>query len=299
MQCHLEIRNHNVLFITVDSCRYDTAQNARLDYLNSITKLRKAETSGTYTLPAHCSFFLGILPNITEGTPNYIGDYTQIWRSGLAKNRSKNVGLYYREKNIIDYYLNNNYQVIGAGGVSFFSNKQGNYLPSLFPRFITFQKPVNTKSEANVPRSLEQFPLENIPLIAEAINGQDPYFIFINSVATHIPYDHPNAEITNSYKDLIKKMYQIDYRKSYNIPEDMHLSNEEILTIKKAQITSLEWVDSKIKELIKILPTNQLPTLLLVCGDHGEELGDNKRYGHGHAHETVTTVPLWCTMINS
>ena len=131
----LKNNKHNVLFVTLDSCRYDTAVNSYLPFLNSLSKMKKGEAPGSYTLPSHISYFSGILPNLIDGD-QYLDSIDQIWRSVNAKVRNKKVAITFEGSNIIDYYQQQNYSVVGVGGVSFFKKNKNNILPSLFNNFI-------------------------------------------------------------------------------------------------------------------------------------------------------------------
>lgn len=73
---------------------------------------------------------------------------------------------------------------------------------------------------------------------------------------------------------------------------DLPFSNEEIEFFKQQQIEALEWVDAQLAILFATLPKH-FPTLTIVMGDHGEEFGDQGRFGHAHNAETVQFVPVW------
>ena len=62
----MEIRDQNVVFVTLDSCRYDIAEQADILTIRSIGPLRKAYTHGSYTVPAHAAFFAGHLPIVLD-----------------------------------------------------------------------------------------------------------------------------------------------------------------------------------------------------------------------------------------
>jgi membrane-anchored protein YejM (alkaline phosphatase superfamily) len=288
---------YNVLLITLDSCRYDTAKKAHTPFLSSIASLKRAETHGSYTLPAHVSIFTGMLPVLLDGYQEYLPGVKQIWRSRNAKKIRKSVGVLFDGKNIIDYYASHAYQVIGAGGVSFFRKSRSSLLPSLFPRFMYFQKPKSMSREENVPRSSSQFPLANIDRIVKSLKSNKPFFLFINCPETHVPYDSPNVSVTPSYKKAVKRMYELDSVKGRKITPRKGLSREDRKILLEAQRHSLEWLDGQIKDICENLPKNKLPTLLVALADHGEEMGEGGRYGHAHQHEQVMTVPIWCAML--
>ena len=92
-------------------------------------------------------------------------------------------------------------------------------------------------------------------------------------------------------------MYSIDSIKSRTVSKEEALTDAEKELLLEGQSRSLEWLDKRIEQLVKELPDNGLPVLLIVLADHGEEFGEGGRYGHGQYHPTVMTVPVWCAML--
>ncbi len=222
----LKNNKHNVLFVTIDSCRYDTAINSHLPFLSSLSKIKKGEAPSSYTLPSHISYFSGILPNLIDGD-QYLDGIDQIWRSVNAKVRNKKVAITFDGINIIDYYQKQNYSVVGVGGVSFFKKNKNNILPSLFNNFIHFSK---TSKENSLIRSAEESPLinQNIETILQNIHQNQPFFLFINCPETHIPYNCPiSQDIDENYIKLISKIYSLDFIKNIDKQHPIILSPEE------------------------------------------------------------------------
>ncbi len=287
----------DIRLITIDSCRYDTALLANTPNLNKIGKLKKAETSGSYTYPAHHAFFIGDLPRIVDKKQKYINEFEQVWRSSSARKTNKKVFSYFDAPNIITYYQNIGYNVQGFGGVTFFSTfDKNNSLPRLFNNFHYFGSEINMHPYERIPRTERVFPLGNIDLIAESLRKKTPYFLFINCPETHIPYDVPEISAGDSYIKLIKRLYYEQnlkkrYKKTY-----LPFSHEEIQIFKNTQIKALEWVDYRIGLLFKKIPVRG-PTLTIICSDHGEEFGDNGRFGHAHIDNSVMEVPVWSQYI--
>jgi len=287
-------KHHNVRFITLDSCRYDTVREANTPNLDQIGKLRKAETSGSYTYPAHQSFFLGHLPRFIDEPREYLPGVNQIWRSlGTRKlSGNKSILLPYDASNIVEYYQEIGHNVQGFGGVGFFNtHNPNNVLPSLFENFMFFGEPVNLTPHDKIPRDLKTLPLENIDTILERTH-KEPYFLFINSRETHLPYNVPTTKVDDDYKKLILRTFDEHLKKQKYSQGDLPFTREEILRLKSLQVEALEYVDQQLGRLFSQLPTSY-PTITVVCGDHGEEFGDNGRFGHGHPDETVMTVPIW------
>lgn len=283
----------DIRLITVDSCRYDTALAANTPNLEKVGPLRKAETSGSYTYPAHHSFFIGDLPRIIEGDLQYVSGFDQVWRSASARKTEKPVLFLFDAPNIVQYYQQIGYNVQGFGGVGFFSTyDRNNSLPRLFENFHYFGAPKNTHPYEKIPRTESILPLGNIDSIVKSLNQNVPYFLFINCPETHIPYDVPGTNPDDSYRELIKCVYIEQNLKKLYKQDKIPFTAKEIKLLKQTQIKALEWVDDKLGQLFKRIPVRR-PTLTIVCADHGEEFGDNGRFGHAHNDVTVLQVPVW------
>jgi arylsulfatase A-like enzyme len=289
----MKIEDYNVIFITLDSLPYQTAVLSPNLFLNKISTLKKAETHGTYTYPAHHSFFIGLIPRLIGNSSNkYLGKYSQIWRNNSANQSEKKVAIFFKEKSIIDFYKNKNHQTIGFGGVEFFNTyKKSNTLPNLFEEFVFFGPKEKLDKLERIPRSPNWFPLNNLDYITHKIKD-NPFFLFINSIATHIPYDNPNTHLSDNDKKIIAKIYREHDLKIPRTKRNIPISSEEILRIRKIQQDSFSWADTQIKKLIDLIPRKR-PTILIVCSDHGEEFGEFGRFGHAHFARTIMYVPYW------
>lgn len=279
----------------MDSCRYDTAEKASTPNLDKVAPLRKAETSGSYTYPAHQSFFIGDFPRIIEGDTQYIQGFDQIWRSASARQTDKPIFFLYDAPNIVTHHELVGYNVQGFGGVGFFNTyDKNNSLPRLFTNFLYFGPERNTHPHEKIPRTEEELPLANINSIVKRLDSDVPYFLFINSPITHIPYDFPGENWDEEYVKVIKRVYVEQNLKKKYIPNELPITREEIEMLKQVQVRALEWADGRIGELFEKLPLRR-PTITIVCADHGEEFGDSGRFGHAHNDETVLLVPVWAS----
>lgn len=287
----MPIENHNVIFITLDSLSLSTAKLAKELFLNKISSLVEAESHATYTYPAHHSFFLGILPRLTDPTELYLGKYRQIWRSSLSRKSNNTVAIAFDDSSILNYYKKLGHQVIGFGGVLFFdTSSNSNTLPDLFDEFRFFG-PTEKFEKRPYPRNPEWFPLNQIEHITGSI-AREPYFLFINSNATHVPYDNPESIVNEVDIQLMERLFVEHSNKVIHPQDGLPFSEEETSRLINNQLASLIWADRQIHRLIDSIPRKR-PTILIVCGDHGEEFGEGGRYGHAHAHPAVTSVPYW------
>lgn len=296
----LGLATRDVVLVTLDSCRYDTARAARLPALSALGPLQRAESPGTYTLPAHAAMFTGFLPRPVSGCFELGGKRLGgIWRSAAARAHPLDGGIAFAAPSLMDHYADQGYRVVGAGGVTFFDpNHPCNILPTRFPEFHYFGRDAASPADAAsrvVDRDVS-LTLAHVDELAEVCLQAERFFCFINCPSTHIPYTSPAAVLTEETTTLVERLYRLH---DATAPHAEHgpLDTEEAATLQDMQRRSLEWADAQLGRFFTHLADRR--PLVAVCGDHGEEFGEGGRYGHGHPHPTVTTVPLWCGLLDS
>lgn len=284
------VKTKNVLFIVLDSCRYDTAKNAYIPTMCSLGPLRKACTHGSYTIPAHLAFFSGHLPVVLRKPflAYYSESKKQLWRIKIGPTRdTRESGILLRGNNVLEGYEKMGFFILGVGGVTQFSN--GSLLRKYFKNFIYYGQ--NLDEEPLKPRKKELFPLNHIDKIVAKIKGHDKWFLFINCPETHYPYDYGNG-ISNDVAigfDKIKDC--LNLRECIN----KNIDNKLFAKLKLMQINAVEKIDKKIKSLVDKLPKHR-DILVVICGDHGENFGEyfegKRRWGHLFPSTQVMNVPL-------
>ncbi len=282
---------HNIIFVTLDSCRYDTAMRAPTPNLDSLGPMHRAETHSTFTLPAHHGFFGGFLPRVLrpDGEPRLFGSFQRLWRPLLGLG-SGTVAMPFDGPTVLGYAAANGYRVLGYGGMPFFDpSLPANSLPRLFPAFAPFTE------RGRGARSEHNHPFLAVGAIADEIARRNapPLLLFINTPETHIPYTLPNDPVGGTAERLGVRLDVLAKAKSSGTLPGGHLSTGERDDLLLAQVRAVEWIDERLGEVIAAARASNRSTYILVCGDHGDELGENGRYGHGHVHQTVLWVPLW------
>ncbi len=293
------LENKNVLFITLDSCRYDTARKANTPTIQSLGEVRKAYTHATYTVPAHTAFFTGHLPAVFDPslTKYYSESAGQLWRIKTGKGRDREAGMVFSQQNILEGYRQLGFTIIGTGGVTQFT--EGSFLRNFFKKneFKYFGR--NLDEEPLQPRDKQEFPLNNLETIVKCIKEKDKWFLFINCPETHYPYD-----IGNGFHDEVKKYYPKLY-KNLNLREaddPIDIPVEVYAILHDMQIKALEYVDTRISILLSMLPMSK-DILVVISGDHGENFGEvfngRQRWGHLLPTKEVLEVPLLINVIKS
>jgi hypothetical protein len=251
------IGSHNILFITLDTLRYDVAcetlaagETPTLGGLIPGGQWERRHSPGSFTYAAHQAFFAGFLPTPAEPGPHerlfamrFAGSLTTGGKTAV-----------FDAPDIVTGLAAQGYRTICIGGVGFF-NKQtplGSALPSLFaeshwnPRLG-----VTAYHSAREQVSLALARLEAAPADARA-------FLFINISALH----HPNRIYVPGAKS----------------------------DTRDTQRAALAYVDRELAALFAGL-RKRGPWLCIVCSDHGAAYGEDGYHGHRLAHPTVWDVP--------
>lgn len=127
-----------------------------------------------------------------------------------------------------------------------------------------------------------------------------PYFMFVNYMEPHAPY-HPQMEHVVALNG--NRFDRAELRAAENLSgrsKDFHLGRVEIAdqqfeAMRDLYEGSIRYLDARIAELLRMLrDRNELEdTLLIIVGDHGENIGDHGLMAHRFAlYNTLIHVPL-------
>ncbi len=284
--------DHNALFITLDSCRWDTYQEAYTPVMDNIGKAQAAQTVGNFTLPAHAAFFVGQLPRLPGDIDLPLDnlDRLQTWRLTRARKVDREVCIALEGHTIQEGYRNRGFTIKGFGGTGYFWDRDDLLrLPFEEGEFIHFgAREVGQKDKWEYPRIKKTFPFANVEEIAASVKDARNWFIFINAPETHWPYNLEPIEGTE-LESLVKYAYQ--FRGGRSDQERKHNYDNGGRQLHHLQIKSLEYIDTQLGKLLHMLPLDK-PLVIVICGDHGESFGENYLWGHVFNTPEVLTVPL-------
>lgn len=253
------VGTHNILFITLDTLRYDVAVQALLRGLTPNIaavlpdgRWQERHTPGSFTYAAHHAFFAGFLP--TPTTPGHTHTPRLFAAKFPGSATTTDVTYVFDAPNIVTGLANVGYHTICIGGVDFF-NKQsplGNVLPGLFSESYW-----DASMGVTDPQSTEN----QVNLAQQVLNLQPSnrlIFLFINIAAMHPPnYYYVPGETEDSIK---------------------------------TQIAALAYVDRHLPALFLAMQRRK-PTLVILSSDHGTAYGEDGYWGHRLSHPVVWTVP--------
>lgn len=251
------IGTHDVLFITLDTLRYDVARDAlaagRTPNLGASLpggQWEKRHSPGSFTYAAHHAFFAGFLP-----TPASPGPHPRLFAAHFAGSETTTEGtVVFEESDIVSGLASRGYHTVCIGGVSFF-NKQtalGSVLPNLF-RESHWSPELGVTSKHSTQNQV-QLACE----ILRSLPRDQRLFLFLNVSALH----QPNCIFTP----------------------------EATCDTPATQGKALEYVDHHLPLLFEVMQL-RADVLTILCSDHGTAYGEDGFEGHRLAHEVVWTVP--------
>jgi membrane-anchored protein YejM (alkaline phosphatase superfamily) len=269
----------NIVLITFDSCRYDTLVKASTPFLDQMGKIYSAWTPATYTLPAHISFFTGILPLVHEDIP-YVNRFTKqlikVHKGGAnlgGDSGKRTVSLKASKHDMIHGLRQTGYYTVGSGSANWFDKKV------LIQNFNDFKyvRAQSASAQCNYIRN---------KIAKHSVDK--PFFAFLNFYETHTPYMHYGDD---------REDYSMQARDHMKFPpvEDTVKKDSHGAKLHQAQVLAAEHLDSVLSQFLPLLPQN---TLVVLTADHGEAFGEDGFWGHGVYHPTVMNVPMMCFLLS-
>ncbi len=253
----LAIGSHDLLFITLDTLRYDVAQEClktgltpNLARLLPGGKWDRRHSPASFTYAAHQAFFAGFLP-----TPDLPGKHPRLFALSFAGSETTGEDTcVFETADIISGFAQHGYHTICIGGVGFFNkqNALGNVLPGMFA-----ESHWHPNLGVTDPDSTEN----QVKLAIECLSKLPPerrVFLFINISALH----QPNCIFLPG------------------------ASEDSVAT----QAAALAYVDRHLPPLFHAMQ-HRSPTNCIICSDHGTAYGEDGYTGHRLSHPVVWTVP--------
>jgi hypothetical protein len=252
------IGTHDVLFVTLDTLRYDVAaelhacgRTPHLSVLLPAEGWEKRHTPGNFTFAAHAAFFAGFFP-----TPAKPGRHPRPFALRFpGSETTTHETAVFDAPDIVAGLRARGYHTVCIGGVGFFNRLTplGSVLPGLFDEShwspeLGVTDPRSTENQVNL--ALEC--VAKLPLAQRV-------FLFVNVSAIHQP----------------NRFYLPD------VPEHDSL---------KSHAAALEYVDTHLVRLFTKL-RQRGPWFVVICSDHGTAYGEDGYTGHRLAHPVVWDVP--------
>jgi len=251
------IGTHDVLFVTLDTLRYDVACDC-LEHRTTPNlqawlpggRWERRHSPGSFTYAAHQAFFAGFLP-----TPESPGPHQRLFATAFpGSETTAQQTCVFDESNIVAGLATRGYHTVCIGGVGFFNKLSplGCVLPDMFAESywsedLGVMSPRSTENQVALARD-----------VLARLDGDRRVLLFLNVSAIH----QPNCIFLD------------------NAPADSPAT----------QAAALSYADRHLGQLFEAM-RRRGPALCIICSDHGTLYGEHGRHGHRTGHPTVWTVP--------
>lgn len=252
----------SVLFLTLDSCRYDAFAESRAERMKAIAPVRKAKAPSHFTYGSHGAMFVGFTPGVAEEQTAFLNPkYSRLFRLNYAGHPGiAPPGFLLSGDNIIDGFRNSGYRTIGSAAMGWFDPATP-VSDVLRHGFDHFQFAARDGVDSQVSWIEDQ--LKEV--------GDGPAFVFLNIGETHVPYHHKGASWSADDNPCVP--FQ---------------TVDRAAECRSRQIACIEYVDEQIAGLIEQFSG----ATIIMCADHGDCWGEDGLWEHGVSHEMTLTVPL-------
>lgn len=252
----------SILFITLDSCRYDVFISADVKNLSGVGRLYRAMAPGNFTYGSHAAMFVGFTPGVAEFKEPYVNPkYGKIFKmigAGFPGKGSEFITL--KGPNVIAGLRRLGYKAFGSGAVGWFdpATETGKLLTKDFDEFYFPGDTFSLKKQ--------------LGWMGEKLKtSTQPVFAFLNIGETHVPYYHEGASWDPSNNPCVP------FSDGNNAAE-----------CRRRQTACLEYVDRNVAGLIEAFRFSNT----IICADHGDCWGEDGLWEHGIHHQKVLEVPL-------
>ncbi len=268
--------DHNLVVITIDSCRYDTFLEASPENIarpfGGLDRVERRVSYAPWTAPSHYNLLMGLMPH-TSPTGVFASEYYK--RDFLRYNERLGT----RASERIDFE---------------------SLVPALWlPTFLRYELGYATHAMVSMPVINRSTPINSdfdryrlmdahndMGKMLDAIEGGDvfsddcPTFLLMNTGETHFPYTVPGDDP----EELPPLGGPQGILRSGADPVEMS-------RLRERQVRAVRYLDRHVfPRLYDLVPEN---TWVIVLSDHGELFGEGGYFGHGPIlHDKVLEVPF-------
>ncbi len=256
---------NNLVYIIMDSCRFDSYQRAKTPNMDRIADGEQRFSYASWTAPSHHSIFLGQVahkaPTRVLASEVYKKEYA-LWidRLDIPDLSFKS---FVPELSLAKMLQGQGYRTVGRVSMPVLNPFTG------FGKHFDDYKLMTDHNDFAGMVDLVEF------------SDTQPSYYFFNLGETHYPYMLKNEDLPriSGVHGVVKGMDDAIARTSdtpdaepeFFSPEDMRMLHDQ-------QVTCVEYVDGLIDGLLQKCPAN---THIIIASDHGECFGEGEFFGHG------------------
>lgn len=138
---------------------------------------------------------------------------------------------------------------------------------------------------------------KSVEYAREIVSRSEPFFLFANFLEPHLPYEPPKYcrkrfipdEVTDERLESLNQDAA-----SFNI-RNIKMEPSDFDLLERLYDSEIYHVDRQIQRILDLIDEagKRENTIIIVLGDHGDNIGDHGLMGHQYSiHETLTHIPL-------
>lgn len=314
----------NIIFLVLDTARaqnffcygHQRETTPHIDaFSDNYVKCENAISVAPWTLPSHASLFTGTPPAIhqTNSLDSAIPEALSTLPEVLTDMGYRTVGIASNPWLTSQFNVTNGFEdfhhLFGPLATESYREFVKTVTDTSLPRYKRIQCLLQKQSvSALVKNSLNaSFRYLNeqeddgaaraLKIAKDVVDKFDRFFLFVNFLEPHLPYDPPEEYKRKFIPDQVKESRLESLNQDaieYNI-RNKEMSNDDFELLERLYDAELNYVDACIAELFQYMRDRGKfeDTLIFILGDHGENIGDHGLMGHQYSvHDTLVHIPL-------
>ncbi|ELY54034.1 sulfatase [Natronolimnohabitans innermongolicus] len=309
----------NVVLVVLDTARATSCGPETTPTLHRLasegTAFENAYAAAPWTLPSHASLFTGTYPSEhgAHGGYTYLDEELRTLPESFADSGYETIGVSNNTWITEEFGFDRGFEDLRKGWQYIQSDADMGA--------VVRGEDVREKLQATRDRLFEGNPLVNAANILysevlqpagddgadrstdwigdwlETRDRDDPFFLFCNFIEPHVEYDPPREYAERFLPDGATYDDATAIRqdpRAYDC-EDYTITDRKFEMLRGLYRAELAYVDDQLGELRAALEASGEwdDTLFVVCGDHGEHIGEHGFFGHQYnLYNTLINVPL-------
>ena len=266
--------SNHIVFIVMDSCRYDSLTAASTPNIDRLGQVEKRYSYASWTAPSHYAFTMGMLPHTSPRDVFASEVYKEEFRQWKQRTGGADVSF---QDFLPEISLPKVLSKLGYRTVAKVSMPVLNKYTLISKHFDEYKLMDHHNDFAGMVAEIE-FP------------DDEPHYYFLNLGETHYPYMLSGADLPHisGVHGALKALGKEDPEAARRSEEKF--DPEQLRMLQRQQVKCVEYIDGLIGTLMNKAPAD---TYFIVTSDHGELFGEDGYFGHGPImHEKCFEIPF-------